>query len=330
MAVSSSVIQVPMEIEYIPAWLSWVSATTSCLRALDVECGTAEVAGLSGYAFTMNVHREFCPSGPTAFNWGLLSMGVHFLGRSTKLFWVCEGHSGESKNERTRESCRLAYEFAGQEIAAGRPCVIWGAYLPEFAVATGVGDTHFHVVSHRAMTGEPQPPIKFDEIEAPGGPYVLAFPGATDMPRSWGDRNAVAYASGQLHQPCAKQLYGSGLNAYDNWIEGLEAKCAQAFGNAYNAQCCAEAKAFARDYLELAAKRNAGPAEHLRAAAGHYGEAAAAMKRVAELFPFPPGSEVDDANVRANAVEALKDAKAAESKAATPLLQATEAEWPSC
>ncbi len=31
-----------MEIEYQPAWLSWVGSTTMCLNALGVECDLAE------------------------------------------------------------------------------------------------------------------------------------------------------------------------------------------------------------------------------------------------------------------------------------------------
>lgn len=29
---------VPMEVTYVPSWLTWVGSTTSCLRALGCGC----------------------------------------------------------------------------------------------------------------------------------------------------------------------------------------------------------------------------------------------------------------------------------------------------
>ena len=66
-------LKVPMEIEYRPAWLTWVASTTGCLRALGIDCDHADVAGYSGYAFLTNVAEGLHPSGPTAFDWGRAS-----------------------------------------------------------------------------------------------------------------------------------------------------------------------------------------------------------------------------------------------------------------
>lgn len=45
-------------VTYQPAWLTWIASVTTCLKALGVECDTTDVAGFSGYAFTMSVHAE--------------------------------------------------------------------------------------------------------------------------------------------------------------------------------------------------------------------------------------------------------------------------------
>ena len=47
-----------IQVEYQPAWLTWVAAATTCLKALGVECDTVDVAGFSGYAFCMSVHKN--------------------------------------------------------------------------------------------------------------------------------------------------------------------------------------------------------------------------------------------------------------------------------
>jgi hypothetical protein len=316
-----------MNVEWAPAWLTWVSATTTCLRALGEDCDAVDVAGMSGYAFVMNVHRELCPSGPTVFDWGMLPMGVHFLGRSTLQFACGDCHTAERASDLTRGHCRAAYEVAAREVAEGRPCVLWGAYVPEFAAVVGVEDGRFHVKSYRECTPEPQPPVLCEELNAPGGPYVLAFPTKTTMSPSAGDSYAIGHAVQLLSAPSPSRDYGFGLAAYDTWIAALEANQAQAFGNAYNTQCWAESRHFAHEFLQRVAARNAGVAEPLNRAIAAYGDVTSAMSEVAGIFGFPPRGEVEHPANRTRAVELLRQAKVAETRAAEALAEAA-ANWP--
>src|SRR2546426_6610764 len=132
MSKQTETVSVPMKVDYTPAWLSWVTATTTCLRALEVACDPVDVAGMTGYAFHLLVARGLCPSGPTAFDWGALLPGVWRLGRATSVFQVgCWTKPKES--EAVREQFRQAHAMARREGAAGRPCVMWGAYGAEVA-----------------------------------------------------------------------------------------------------------------------------------------------------------------------------------------------------
>jgi hypothetical protein len=322
-------LMVPMEVAYQPAWLTWVASTTTCLKALDVDCDLADVAGMSGYAFVMAIHEELCPSGPTMFDWGMLDHGVNVLGRSTMVFGTSDCHIGEHANDRTRAHCREAFEIVAREIEAGRPCVIWGAYVPEFAAAYGVEGEAFLVKSFREVLGEPQPPVPYDGIEAPGGPYVMAFPTPTKLANqpAYGDRFAVGQAVQQLRGRSAFHNYGYGLAAYDAWISALDAGKLDDFGNAYNAQCWAEARAFARTFLERVTARNAARAEPLGAAAEAYATVASALAHVAELFPFPASGQTEDPERRQGAIEALREAQAAETTAVEALEQAVGMDW---
>jgi hypothetical protein len=321
-------VMVPMRVEWVPSWLSWVSATTACLRALGVECDAVDVAGVSGYAFMMSVHKELCPSGPTVFDWGMLGEGVALLGRSTLQFMSLDCHGGDRASDATRGHCRAVYDLVAREVAEGRPCVIWGAYVPEFAAAIGVGDGCFHVKSFRERTGQPQPPIPCEQLEAPGGPYALAFPTPTTPRRPGeGDAHAVSHAARLLYTRRMGRDYGFGLTAYDTWIAALEADAADPFGNAYNAQCYAEGRRLAHEFLKRAAARNAGVAEPLGQAVGAYAEARQAMEELARVFSFPPGNEVRDSTNRAKAADLLRRAQAAEARAAEALTEAV-ANWP--
>jgi len=324
----TDVVKVPMEVEWVPAWITWVGATTTCLQALGVACDAADVAALSGYAFMLSVHKELCPSGPTVFDWGMLPAGVNLLGRSTLQFQSTDCHGGENSSDTTRAHCRAAYQFAAREVAEGRPCVLWGAYLPEFAVVVGVGGGCFHVKSFRECTGEPQPPIPCEELQAPGGPYVLAFPTPTTERRPGGpDRFAVSHAVQLLYGPSAGGDYTYGLAAYDAWIAALEADTVNPFGNAYNTQCYAEGRLYAHGFLKRAAGRNPAVAEPLTRAVEAYGEAREAMRELAGLFRFPPHGEIKDPANRAKGIELLRQAKAAETRAAEALREASGGEW---
>jgi hypothetical protein len=312
MPADSCAVRVPMEVQYQPAWLTWVAATTTCLRALGQDCDCADVAGMSGYAFVINVHKELCPSGPTVFDWYTLHSGIEHLGRTTA---CCA--SGDP---------RAAYDLVAAEVEAGRPCVIWGAYVPEFAAAVGVEDGAYHVRSFRSVTGEPEVPIRFDELQAPGGPYSLAFPSTVDVAQPDADRAALAHAAEVLSRPAFEGDYGYGPDAaYDTWIAALQANVADPFGNAYNTACWSEGRRFAGAFLTRVALRNSDLVGPVGDAAEAYAGASAAMHRLAVLFPFPQGGDIGNPDVRAQAVDALRDAQAAEKRAATALAAAAAA-----
>lgn len=323
--------KVPVKVEYEFAWLSWVASASGCLKAAGVDCDHAEVAGYSGYAFLLNVADGVCPSGPTAFDWGLLHRGVSFLGRSTLVFHgahcPCEMKT-EADTARVRAEMRAAYEMVEREIAAGRPCVIWGTYDPDFGIAVGVENDTYLVETFRRGTEEPQTPIPYDGLVCPSGTYALAFPTAIELPRRQGDREALRHAVTMLNYTNGDSKYTNGGAAYDRWIESLDRGEAAPHGNSYNAHCWEEARRFARDFLSHVAARNRDMSDSLAPAIAAYGEVVEPLDKLTDLFPFPDRDrKVDDPQVRAQAVEYLRAAQAADAKAAAALKHAA-AQWP--
>ena len=323
-----------MKVTYPPTWLSWVGSTTGCLNALGVACDLVDVAGYSGYAFITNVQEELDFSGPTAVDRGLLHSGVLLLGRSTLVFQGrhCPCELKKTKDEelkkRVQEEMRAAYTLVAREIEAGRPCVIWGAYIPEFGIAVGVEDGKYLV--EQSHNKKPQPPIPFDALASPGGASVLAFPSAVKVSRAEADRQAVSHALQMLHLHClpADTGYRTGQAAYEAWIAAVDAGKVDPLGLGYNALCWAEAKSFGRDFVDRLAGRNDAVSKPLREAASAYVQVADAMDKVALLFPYgPPKPTEDPTKIRAEGIQALRTAKAAEAKAAESLAQAAAA-WP--
>ncbi len=325
-----------MKVVYQPSWLTWVASCTTCLQALGVDCDQADVAGYSGYAFHLAVSQELCPSGPTMVDWERLAAAGRWLGRSTTAFISSDCHTPEHANDATRAHCRAAFELAKSEIEAGRPCVIWGAYVPEFAVCVGIDGESYLVESYKSHTGDPQPPIPYDELNAPGGPYTLAFPTPRLERPKQNDplpaiaakcaiNNAISFANGTI----LGVPHRYGVPGIELWIESLKQHQALKFGNAYNAACYAQARRYAHSFIRRLAEKHPVASAPLNQAAEAYDRCASALGRVSELFPFKGAEEgmVDDDVKIKEAVGSLELAKAAEAQAVQSLAKAIDSPW---
>ncbi|MFG0253285.1 MAG: hypothetical protein ACF8NJ_10480 [Phycisphaerales bacterium JB038] len=313
-------IEISALIHYQPAWLSWVGATTMCLQALEVDCDAADVAGYSGYAFALAINDPLCPSGPSSVDWTSLDIGPLQLGRSTLNFLTGDCHTAKTRCQRTSAHCRHAFEIVRREVGANRPCVIWGAGLPEFGVVRGVEGEDYLCVE-----GGPTPArVRFDELNAPGGPYILAFPTEVKVDRGR-DLAALVRAVDRLSKRDEGPGQKRGLSAYDAWAETLQAKRALRLGNSYNAQCWAEARGYAERFLGRLAQRYP-TAVRIALARDAFAEVAALLRAVADLFPFTTEEGlVEDRQVLEPACEHLRQAREAEARGLARLEEALAA-----
>ncbi len=301
-----------------PAWLSYVGSVTTCLQALGVECDPAEVAGASGYAFAISINEGLCPSGPTCLEWNLLSQGVSDLGRSTTTYYAQECYVKHTRNDRTRAHAREAFELAKRETEAGRPCVVWGLGVAEFGVVHGTeGDEYL------CVKGGPTPArVRWDEVDAPGGPFCLAFPTAREVDADQAARLALWRAVMMTRRPNYSARWTTQHGAYDFWIEELRAGHAVRWSTSYNAQCWAEAREHAAGYTDRLASRLPGAADALGDAHEAYRVVADHLKVVAKAFPWKDDFDsgvVDDPSVIEHAAEHLAAARDAEARAALAL-----------
>jgi hypothetical protein len=308
----------PIEVTWKPCWLSWVSATTACLKALGVECDHVDVAGYSGYAFHLTVHEGMCPSGPTVLSWWHLQSGPRSLGRSTMMF-NGECYNRDARTDETEAQCRYALELVRRETEAGRPCVIWGAPVPEFAVAVGVhGDQYVYV---GCPEGGKARTVSYDALLAPGGVTVLAMPTPMSVPET-ADAGAICQAIETMRWRIQERRYSSGVDAYDRWQEALrgkvyDSKQFSAFGNSYNAQCWSTARTLARDFIARLVEELPPARDPLERASEAFGSCAEHLQKVAELFPFhgPVETQVPDEASREKACDHLAAARESDAAA---------------
>jgi hypothetical protein len=334
---ATDAVKVPMDVTYKPGWLTMVSSIEACLTALGTEVDVVDVAGMSGYAFVFNVEKELYPSGPTAFKWGNLLTGLNSLGRTTSLIMGANFYNKEKGSEIAKVHAKQVFEFCEREIREGRPCVLWGTYLPEFGVVTGIDNGKFIVKSFKGNMGKEEPPIPWDEIDYPGGTFALSFPAESDtLEFKWSDKFAIHQALKNMSKHSDFPNYSTGKRAYKAWIHFLknweksEKKDICAFGNAYNAQCWAEAKEFAKAFLVRIAERNEAVQEPLMKASGHFDDVVEQMKRVAGIFSFPANvDQLNNEDNRMAAIGALREAKESEKKSKDYLKQALKMDWQS-
>jgi hypothetical protein len=306
---------VPMEIQFQGAWLSWVGSTTMCLNALGIECDLADVAGYSGYAYAISINPGLCPSGPTDVDWPSLAAGPLSLGRSAMSFICWDCHTDGSRCDRTRAHCRAVFEMIAREIEAGRPCVLWGAGIPEFGVVRGIDGDDYLLVK-----GGPIPErLGWDGVDAPGGPYALTLPTPVQVDGRR-DLAALVRAVTMMTRPNEGPGGQRGLDAYTFWIDQLRAGEAMIMGHSYNAQCWAEARRHAGTFLGRLVERTERRFPPLVEAHDTMREVADHLAAVAELFPFRHEEGlVNDAEAVDAAADHLQEARRAEERALTAL-----------
>ncbi|HJN16522.1 MAG TPA: twin-arginine translocation signal domain-containing protein, partial [Armatimonadota bacterium] len=178
--------RVPMQVEPTQGWLSWINATTSCLQALGCVCDAIDVAGATGYAFVLHIPETVGVWGPTAFQWDILHEGIPWLGRATMAYYAPQQNA---------DTYRDAFEFVTREVGAGRPCVINGAFVPEFAAVVAVDEAQYHFVG-----AVREGPLAHDALDAPGGVYALAFPTALTVEPGKGDRQTINHGVQLMRQ----------------------------------------------------------------------------------------------------------------------------------
>lgn len=289
--------EVKKKAEILPTWISYVGATTGVLNSLGIDVDRADVAGYTGYAFVVNVSKEgTCPSGPTAhdaffeFPRGFEALGwkVDF---SHKQVEGCGFEAGKVLTDGQKELALDHYKEVSKNLRlTERPVVIWGAPIPEFSIVNGVDDGKYIVSSFRSHVGQPDDPLNYDQLQAPGGVMLISFkeqvkkPDVAKADFEALDR-AIDIAKGKYVEDFG---YVMGPNAFEVWAKNLTTKDALYGGNAYVGVCTQEAFAWAEMFLSRMAKRYKGKAQSkfLDAAAKSFDKAQKIMDDFTKLFPF--------------------------------------------
>ena len=302
-----------------PMWVSHLGCIKGCLNYLNLNISDAWLFGGTGHAFIINMHEVVCPSGPTAWHTEMLPI----LGKN--IGYTIDGVLGLKSHDDFAEKKRLAWEKTKQAINEGFPCYGWELDIPEFYVVHGYDDIGYYYSGPLCDNGKGPKPwnelgnSQIGLVEM----YSIRLGQAADDIKTI--KESLQFALEHSESP-AKWIYPnykSGLAGFDTWIQALENGKAIGFGMAYNAAVWSECRGFAVGFLREAKKRVGKLDSLFDGAVGYYETVAQNLKKVSEMFPFPPPgwkittSETDEIKDKKRcqaAINHISEARKAEEK----------------
>lgn len=324
--------EIDRKAKYEPGEISYVAAVTGVLKSLGVECDAVDVAGYSGYAFIVNVSKGMtCPSGPTAHRaWDDIHKGTEVFGWSvTSISEDVSYPRGETVTSEDLERARKHFELVKNGLVqTKRPVVIWGIPVPEYGIVNGYSGDSYEVSTFRRLIDEPDAPIRYDALQAPGCLEALFFEQEIPVPdTSQRDLEAVERAAQMAEGVYAPKGYAAGPEAYEEWARVLEGSPGKInyHGNSYVGACTCEGKAFATEFLRRMADRykERPQGERLHMASKEYEQAQQLMKEFVGTFPFAMEGELSSEKLTKGAA-ILREVKPHEAEALDSLRKAVE------
>ncbi len=236
---------IEIKFDYPDVWVSYVGTVTALLRYRGIKCDLTDVAGMSGYAFIVNIHPELLPTGPVEFDWWILGEGTRSMGIETELVAV-EGEDDDLFME--------LFTRVKDEIDAGNCCVVWGAGdAPEFGLVCGYREQYYLVQRQNDVRQE----IKYDELKTLGRLAGVFFGERITVDEESSTREAIGRAIKLLRglAPCFSGEYFYGATAFRTWADAV-AKCRfDKLGFIYNLMCYWELQMWAAGFCRRLAKR---------------------------------------------------------------------------
>ena len=307
-------------------WTTFVGALEGVLRALGEPRSTHELMGLTGHAFRIALTEEdgVVAAGPAAraVDFRRVLPLYRNVGRMLELLTSAPADRNHEKHRRE------ALKRIRKSIDRGTPAIAYDIHIPEFGIIYGYDDRARTLAVSSLMSGQYGVALAESRWPVPerAAPLILFLVGKrvrAEPVRACRDalRFALEYAArGDPGDP-TRAVHG--LAAFSTWREALEQhRPIEPAGNARTIQTVQSARRDAARFLRDTASVVPTAAADLNEAAAAYDAVALALSRMATLFPYPTGGEVDSRGARMAAAAALREAEAQERQAVT-LLRST-------
>ena len=279
-----------------PSWFSYQGAVLGVLKRIGLNVDLSDVIAVSGYGWITNaMKRHLCPSAPSAYhqdNWREIYAATENLGY--KMDVITSGlFEWDTQQKPTPESilnAKKQYDAVVEEIDADHPVVMWGIPIPEYGIVNGYKGEEYIVSTFRSLIGQPDTPIHYTGLMAPGGLMIMRFiePKKVDPKQVAIQTLKRGYKLGTGDVPQIDE-YVLGPDAYDVLEKNLTMEPFDEnshHGTAYTMACLMEAKLGVSEYLK---KVNPLLDADLLSTAKKYHELNQILQRCHEAFPLGPG-----------------------------------------
>lgn len=316
---------------YERSWFSYQGAVTGVLKSRGVDVDIVDVLAVSGYGWVTNaMRRRLCPSAPSAFHWDVWQMiyeATTSLGYTVEPFVIRDGFVLDEERRPTPESvvnAKKQFDAVRKEVDADRPVVLWGLVIPEYGIVNGIRGEDYLVSTYRSLMGQPDDPVHYTGLMAPGGLIALRFTEQVEkdptVVAADALRRGYRLATGDV--PKIPE-YAIGLEAYDVLAANLTSEPHDEnsyHGYNYTVACLQESKWAMTGYMRRA--------DHvlepdLSGVAEQYARVHGLTRECHEMFPYAFRGELDRAKCGRSA-ELLAEAKKAETEALRELSRALD------
>ena len=308
-----------------PAWISYLGAVLGVLKSYGKNENYASVGGYTGYIFALpNVlSRGTCPSGPTALGddvWNTIEKSTEFLGYSVHTFndnGSLPSEEGKLSEEDIKRAKKL-YSFTKRAIDDNQPVIMWGLNTPEFGICNGYTNGSYLVSTYRSNIGQPEIPIPYDSLQAPGGLKAILLKEELTPISEKDDKEtvmrAIRFAEGNtVDISHLNNTYISGADAFDKWADLLENNVSEDHpyhGNSYVGACTLEAAQLASIFLKQLSEKFEGTTQamFLKEASEEYKKVITPLDKFTKIFPFAFEGDMAQEK-RVKGAELLRSAK---------------------
>lgn len=316
--------------EFKPSWFSYQGAVQGVLNSLGVEVGLAEVIAVSGYGWITNaMKKHLCPSAPSAFHgdvWTSIYRATENLGYKIELITsgIFEWDENQKPTPESVKNAEKQYQAVKKEIDKDRPVIVWGIPIPEYGIVNGYRGEEYVVSTYRRLINQPDTPIHYTGLMAPGGLCVIKFtePRQTDPKKVAEETLKLGYKLGTGDVP-QTQEYVLGPEAYDVLVKNLTDEPLDEnshHGTGYTLACLMEGKWAVSEYLkQINPLLNA----NLTQISEKYNTVYQILDKCHEIFPLGPGMMPEEE--RRKTAEHLLQAKRIEVDALEDLRRVLEA-----
>ncbi len=274
-----------LDARLLPSRSSLLAALAACAPS---RYTTAQVAGLSGLAFRLQIDPEVSPASAVMFPWA-----QELPGMFSRLGLDCDLVYADRAEPQFDARVIRALAQSVDALRRGAPSLVWGVHLPEFGILRGYDPDRREFFVSGVLDGRGgSNALSYDRLGRSCDVPVLLVASpkrATSDSDADALRAALNNALDLGHGLSARTGRAqAGLSAYGVWCEALRSGRIDPSGHAYNAQLLAEMRSLVAPFLiDASTFSGEEAAEELRLAATAYQRAAAQLVELAADFPFP-------------------------------------------